>query len=181
MKKLLICNLLLISTIIITLDAKGQANKQHSYSVNFGAEMFAPENFWETHQIGAGISVKTEYTFGKHGSATFNTGLSYFGGKQQFDPLVSPVKELYKPIIAIPLKLGGRYYVGNFYFLGETGAIIMTTFDNSTKAIFSAGLGDKLKIGRNRLDISARQEIWLGKNRQQYNMAVLRVAYELTF
>jgi hypothetical protein len=164
-----------------SITLKAQANKQHSLSVNFGPELFAPEDFWDTHKVGAGISVKTEYTFGKHASTTFNTGLTYFEGKRKFEDFTSPQPEFYRPILAIPLKAGARYYVGNFYFLGEAGAIIMTDFSNTTKAIFSAGLGDKIKIGRKKLDVSARQEIWLGKNREQYNMAVLRVAYEITF
>jgi hypothetical protein len=158
-----------------------QANKQHTLSMNFGPELFAPENFWGTHRVGFGFSVKTEYTFGKHASATFNTGFTHFAGKRQFEDFTSPAPTFYSPIVAIPLKAGARYYVGNFYFLGEAGAIIMTNYSNTTKAVFSAGIGDKINIGRKKLDISARQEIWLGKNREQYNVAALRIAYELTF
>jgi hypothetical protein len=167
--------------LVITLELKAQANKQHSLSINFGPEIFAPENFWGTHKVGAGISLKTEYTFGKHASTTFNTGLTYFDGKQQFENFTSPAPKFYESIVAIPLKLGARYYVGNFYFLGEAGAIIMTKYSNTTKAVFSAGIGDKINIGRKKLDISARQEIWLGKDREEYNMAVLRIAYEINF
>jgi hypothetical protein len=179
MKKIIMYSLLILLTQTITHKTKGQANKQHSLSINFGPELFAPENFWLTHTLGTGVSLKGEYTFGKHASTTFNTGFSYFGGKQRFDNPITGLKETYDPIVAIPIKLGGRYYLGNFYFLGETGAIIMANYSSGTKAIFSAGLGDKIKIGRNKLDISARQEIWLGSSREQYNMAVLRIAYEL--
>ncbi len=158
-----------------------QANQKHTTSINFGPEFFAPENFRETHRVGGGLSVKAEYTFGKHASATFNTGLTYFAGKRQFEDFTSPIPKKYTPIIAIPLKAGGRYYIGNFYLLGEAGVIVMTNFSNTTKAVFSAGLGDKIKIGRKYIDISGRQEIWLGKNNEQYNMAVLRVAYEIVW
>ncbi len=178
MKKLLPILIITSLTFSKSLTLLGQANKQHTLSMNFGPELFAPENFWSTHKAGVGLSIKTEYTFGKHASTTFNTGITYFDGKRQFEDFTSPVPKFYKPIIAIPLKAGARYYVGNFYFLGEAGAIVMTDYSNGTKAVFSAGIGDKIKIGRRKLDISARQEIWLGKNREQYNLAALRIAYE---
>jgi hypothetical protein len=181
MKKILKIIALVVLVQITTPQLKAQANKQHSFSVNFGPELFAPENFWGTHKVGTGLSVKTEYTFGKHASTTFNTGFTYFAGKRTFEDFTSPLPQYYNPIVAIPLKAGARYYVGNFYFLGEAGAIIMTNYSNTTKAVFSAGIGDKIKIGRKKLDISARQEIWLGKNREEYNMAVLRIAYEINF
>jgi hypothetical protein len=181
MKKILLIFATFTIAQITNSPIQAQANKQHTLSINFGPELFAPENFSPTHKVGVGFSVKTEYTFGKHASATFNTGFTYFDGKQVFENFTSPLPEFYKPIVAIPFKAGARYYVGNFYFLGEAGAIVMTNFSNSTKAMFSAGIGDKIKVGRKKLDISARQEIWLGKNREQFNMAVLRVAYELTF
>ena len=181
MKQLLIIIVITPLSFFKTVNLQAQANKQHTISMNFGPELFAPENFWSTHKAGFGLSIKTEYTFGKHASATFNTGFTHFEGKQQFEDFTSPSPSFYKSIFAIPLKAGARYYVGNFYFLGEAGAIIMTNYSNGTKAVFSAGIGDKINIGRKKLDISARQEIWLGKNREQYNLAALRIAYELNF
>jgi hypothetical protein len=181
LKKIIIIFVILTITQITTTPIQAQANKQHSLSINFGPELFAPENFRETHKAGTGLSVKTEYTFGKHASTTFNTGFTYFDGKRIFENFTSPTANFYDPIFAIPIKLGARYYVGNFYFLGEAGAIIMTKYSNTTKAVFTAGIGDKINIGRRKLDISARQEIWLGKNREELNMAVLRVAYEFNF
>jgi hypothetical protein len=181
MKKILLYSLTFVLLNSTALQTNAQANKKHSLSINLGPEVFRPENFWDTHKVGAGISLKTEYTFGKHASATFNTGFTYFDGRRQFEDFTSPAVKFYEPIVAIPLKAGARYYVGNFYLLGEAGAIVMTKYSNTTKAVFSVGIGDKIKIGRNKLDISARQEIWLGKDREEYNMAVLRVAYELNF
>jgi hypothetical protein len=181
MKKLLIVIVITSLAQFKTVKLLAQANKQHTLSMNFGPELFAPENFWDTHKVGGGLSIKTEYTFGKHASTTFNTGITYFDGKRTFEDFTSPLPKYYDAIVAIPIKAGARYYVGNFYFLGEAGAIIMTNYSNTTKAVFSAGIGDKINIGRKKLDISARQEIWLGKNREEYNMAVLRIAYEINF
>jgi hypothetical protein len=158
-----------------------QANNKHSFSINFGPEVFVPEkDFRTTHNVGGGLSIKSEYTFGKHASATFNTGITYINGKQQFEDFTNPGPTFYKSIIALPLKVGARYYIGNFYFLGETGLI--TNLNNSlpTKVIFGAGIGDKIKIGYQKLDVSLRQEMWTA-NREQLNMAVLRIAYEITW
>ena len=83
-----------IVTIILLVFSKytfAQANKQHTWSVNFGPEIIAPERkFWETHKIGLGGSVKGEYTFGKHSSLTVNTGLLVFDGKKRDHNFLAP-------------------------------------------------------------------------------------------
>ena len=175
--------ILVIFCLLITFNKQtfAQANQKHSFSMNFGPEVFVPEtNFFSTHKAGFGFSVKTEYTFGKHASATFNTGITFLKGKQQFEDFTSPSPTFYKSITALPLKLGSRYYIGNFYFLGEAGIIVNLNNSLHTKVVFGAGIGDKIKIGYQKLDISLRQEIWVA-NRDQLNMAVLRIAYEITW
>ena len=181
MKKQFIAYALLIATISYTQVALAQANQKHSLSINFGPEVFVPENFSPTHKVGGGLSFKSEYTFGKHASTTFNTGITYFKGKRVFQTFPIAPQKFYENIVAIPLKAGGRYYIGNFYFLGEVGAVILANYSNNTKAAFSAGLGDKIYIGGRKFDVSARQELWVGANKEQYTMAVLRIAYEITF
>ncbi len=162
-------------------EINAQANKKHSFSMNFGPELFVPEtNFFSTHKVGGGLSIKTEYTFGKHASATFNTGVTFLNGKQRFENFISPSPTFYKSISVIPLKMGGRYYIGNFYFLGEAGLILNLNNSLPTQTAFSAGIGDKIKIGHQKLDLSLRQELWMA-NRDQLNMAVLRIAYEITW
>lgn len=162
-------------------DAIAQANEKHSFSMNFGPEIIAPErDFWATHKIGIGLNVKTEYTFGKHASATFNTGLIFLQGKQRFEDFTSPSPNFYKSITALPLKMGARYYIGNFYFLGEAGFIVNVNKSIPTQTAFAAGIGDKIKLGRQKLDVSLRQEMWVA-NRDRLNLAVLRIAYEITW
>jgi hypothetical protein len=157
-----------------------QANKKESFSVNFGAELFSPEgSFRATHRTGFGPTIKAEYTFGKHLSATFNTGFTYFKGKSVFET-GSLMRTDYKPLLAIPAKAGARYYLGNFYFSGEAGLVILTRHVNSANAALSVGVGDKIKIGHNKLDISVRQEIWFNTPKN-FNIAVLRVAYEIVW
>jgi hypothetical protein len=181
MKKEIIKIFVVLSMLMYVNDVGAQANNKHSFSMNFGPEVFVPENdFWATHKLGGGLSIKTEYTFGKHASATFNTGITYIKGKQQFENFTSPSPTFYKSITALPLKLGARYYIGNFYFLGETGLIMNLNNSLPTKVIFGAGIGDKIKIGYQKLDVSLRQEMWTANN-GQLNMAVLRIAYEITW
>jgi hypothetical protein len=180
MKKSVRPILIICISLVSFAELFAQANKKESFSVNFGVELFGPEsNFRSTHRTGFGPTIKAEYTFGKHLSATFNTGFTYFEGKSVFET-GSLLRTDYKPLLAIPAKAGARYYLGNFYFLGEGGLVVLSRYTNSTNAAISVGVGDKIKIGRNRLDISARQEIWFNTPRN-FNMAVLRVAYEIVW
>jgi hypothetical protein len=157
-----------------------QANKPGSFSINFGPEIFFPEtDFRKTHNTGYGGSFKAEYTFGKHGSVTINSGFSVFSGRTYFETISSTPIE-YKSLVAVPVKAGARYYFGNFYLFGETGVVFLNKYANSTKAILSAGAGDKIKLGDNFLDISLRQETWLNSS-QNFKIAVLRVAYEIVW
>jgi hypothetical protein len=176
-----VCKLLIIGISLLPFTGLfAQANKKESFSMNFGVELFGPEsNFRSTHRTGFGPTIKAEYTFGKHLSATFNTGFTYFTGKSVFET-GSLLRTDYKPLLAIPAKAGVRYYLGNFYFLGEGGLVVLNRYTNSTNAALSVGVGDKIRIGRNKLDISARQEIWFNTPRN-FNMAVLRVAYEIVW
>ena len=176
------CITYVLATIIVmgfTENTSAQANKQHTWSVNFGPELIAPERaFWETHKIGLGGSIKGEYTFGKHSSVTVSTGLLFFNGKRIANNILLGNTIINNKLIAVPIKVGSRYYIGNFYFLGEAGAIFLGDYSDKTRASFSAGLGDKIRIGKHKIDISLRQEIWLG-NKEQLLMAGLRIAYEI--
>jgi hypothetical protein len=157
-----------------------QANKPQSFSLNFGPELTTPESdFRTTHRIGFGGSVKLEYTLGKHFSTTFNTGVNIMQGRKYISP-ATLLSIKYDQLTAIPAKLGARYYLGNFYLAGEGGVVFLQKFTNSTNGVLSIGLGDKIKIGRNRLDISARQEVWFTAA-SNLNMAVIRVAYEIVW
>ncbi|MFM9909095.1 MAG: hypothetical protein ACKVOW_07095 [Chitinophagaceae bacterium] len=157
-----------------------QANKKGSFSINFGPEVsFIETSLRKTHNVGYGGSFKGEYTFGKHGSVTINSGLSVFSGKTYLEP-VSSMPTDYKSIIAIPIKTGARYYFGNFYATGEAGVVFLSKYINTVRPVLSIGMGDKIKIGYGKIDISLRQEFWLG-NPNNLGIAVLRVAYEIVW
>lgn len=178
MKKILRNKALLISLLFITQLVYAQANKQHTLSLNFGPETIFPEaGFRQTHNLGFGASVKGEYTFGKHGSVTINTGFAVLRGRAYFEGFNStPVN--YQNMVAMPVKAGTRYYFGNFYLQGEAGVVFLSKYINATSPLLSIGAGDKFKIGRNYLDISLRQEGWFNKS-PNFNMVVLRLAYEI--
>jgi hypothetical protein len=171
---------LFVTLLFICQQGIAQANKKHSFSLNFGPEVaFTESAFRTTHRAGYGGSIKAEYTFGKHASATINSGILAFQGRGYFENLVFQ-PNVYKNLTAIPLKAGLRYYVGNFYVAGEGGAVFLNNYTNTTRPAVSIGVGDKIKIGSGKLDISLRQEFWLG-NPKSLNMAVLRVAYEIVW
>ena len=172
--------IMLAALLVVCQQGVAQANKKESFSINFGPEIaFTESSFRTTHRAGYGGSIKAEYTFGKHISATVNTGVLVFQGRGYFENLVFQ-PNVYKNLTAIPLKAGFRYYVGNFYAAGEAGAVFLNNYANATRPAVSIGVGDKIKIGQGKLDISLRQEFWFG-NPNNLNMAVLRVAYEIVW
>jgi hypothetical protein len=180
MKQVIMLVLSMSCLLLMVQASMAQANKQESYSINFGPELITPESdFRTTHRTGFGGSVKLEYTFGKHLSTTFNTGVNIMPGRRYIDP-ATLFNVKYKQLTAIPAKLGARYYFGNFYLAGEGGVVFLQNYTNSTNAVLSLGLGDKIKIGQRRLGSSARQEVWFTPARN-LNMAVVRVAYEIVW
>ena len=61
MKKIITYFIVTIILIVFAEYTFAQANKQHTWSVNFGPELIAPERkFWVTHRIGLGGSIKGE-------------------------------------------------------------------------------------------------------------------------
>ncbi len=169
--------ILLVITFLIPLTGISQANKRRSFSISLGPEVYFPEKaFRKTHNAGYGGSVKAEYTFGKHASVTLNSGFSVFSGKANTEvPL--PNTTNYKRLTVIPVKSGFRYYLGDFYFFSEAGIIFLNEFANSNNLTLAAGIGDKIRIGRKKIDISVRQEIWINTP-ANFNTLNFRIAYE---
>lgn len=170
--------LLLMLFAIVSENVFAQANNKGSFTINFGPEIAVPEiRFRETHKNGFGGSFKSEYTFGKHGSVILNGGVTTFSGRTFYRGILLSDGR-HRELVAIPVKTGGRYYLGNFYAQAEAGVVFLKQFRNSTNAVFSLGAGDKLRLGKQVFDISLRQEMWLRRD-GNYNMAVLRIAYEI--
>ncbi|MEP7108941.1 MAG: hypothetical protein ABI760_13195 [Ferruginibacter sp.] len=148
-----------------------QAYKVNTISGSFGAEVLFPESkLSATNKTGGGITLKSEYVFAEHASATINTGYYFMAAKNSLN-IENP------DISAIPIKLGARYYLGSFYGAGEAGAIIFMGDNSSTGFSYSLGLGDKFKLGGNVFDISLRHEGWSTAENSR-GITGLRVAFE---
>lgn len=159
--------------ITIYASAGAQVVKPHTWNLSFGADAAFPENsFRKTHAQGLGITVKSEYVFDKHYSITFSTGFYTLAGRTN---LLNPGG---KAANGLPLKVGGRYYLGNFYLGGEAGYLNLSGFQSKSGFLYSFFLGDELITSKNgnSLDISARHEAWVTDVTRAF--VGLRLAYE---
>ena len=164
----LICLLLLLGMV-----TNAQISKLNSTNLSVGADFnFAERNLNITHQRGIGVTVKSEYVFAKHASATLSVGyVSFYKNK------LSNVDV--QQLSGIPIKAGLRYYLGNFYVASDAGIVIKTGFLSGNAFAYSFSVGDEIitsKRNQNSLDISLRDEGWIRS--QPYNFIGLRLAYE---
>lgn len=165
--------LLLLFIILVSNTGFSQVNKFHTWNLSAGADALFPENnFKKTHGTGFGITGKAEYLFAKHTSVTFSTGIYSLNGKTN---LLNPEG---KSATTIPLKIGGRYYLGNFYIGGEAGWLYQQGFMPNNGFLYSFFLGDELITQKNgnSLDISLRHEAWVTDETRAF--VGLRLAYE---
>jgi hypothetical protein len=128
--------------------------------------LFTEQSLSGTHRMGYGGSVKAEYVFAKHASATLTTGFNFL-----------PAKAGFTDIQNIPVKPGIRYYLGSFYAGGEAGAAFGLGDNGGTAFAWSFGLGDKFHIGKQVFDIGLRHESW-SQNSIRSSIIGLRVGYE---
>jgi hypothetical protein len=164
---------LLILQAPFTIVAIAQPYQKGTFSVSAGAELlFAEAKLSQTHKTGGGASLKGEYVFGKHTSATVASGYYFMHGEN-----TGLLQQ--QNIGAIPLKGGVRYYFGNFYGSGEVGAIYFTNFAEGTSFLYSLGLGDKIAIGSRIIDIGLRHESWM-RTGSTNSVIALRVGYEFS-
>lgn len=150
-----------------------QVNNFHTWNLSIGADALFPENnFRKTHGQGLGITTKAEYLIAKHASIIFSTGIYRLNGKTN---LLNPDG---KAATTVPLKFGGRYYLGNFYIGGETGWLYQQGFKPNNGFLYSFFLGDELITNRNgnSLDISLRHEAWVTDATRAF--VGIRLAYE---
>jgi hypothetical protein len=150
-----------------------QIGKLNSWNLSVGADVIYPENtFRKTHGWGYGATIKAEYVFAKHTSVTGSTGFYHLSPKTN---ILNPGRE---GVSGVPLKLGGRYYLGNFYLGGDAGLLFQGGFKKNDGFVYSFFLGDELVTGKhgNSLDISIRHEAWVTDLTRAF--VGLRLAYE---
>lgn len=148
-----------------------QPYQKGTFSLSMGGEvLFAEKKLSGSHYTGPGATVKGEYVFGKHATATIVSGYYFMKGKNK--GLLN-----YENISAVPAKAGLRYYFGNFYAAGEGGAIFFSGFNQGTGIEYSFGMGDKIKLKSRVIDIALRHEAWV-VNGNSNGVIALRVGYE---
>lgn len=171
MKAVILITIILSTLLTLTNYCNAQAYKAKTFSGSIGADvLFTETKLSSTHKTGAGVSLKSEYVFSEHASITINTGYFFMPGN-----VVSDVKAT--NITAIPVKAGVRYYFGTFYGAGEAGAISFIGNNRRTGFLYSLGMGDKFKLGKNVFDIGLRHEGWSTADGSK-GIIGLRVAYE---
>lgn len=171
MRTIIVTTLIISTFFFFNNRCDAQAYKVKTFSGSVGAEvLFTESKFSATHKTGAGITLKGEYVFAGHASATISSGYYFMPDKDVLNIKTAAIS-------AIPVKIGARYYLGSFYGAAEAGAIIFTGHLSSTGFSYSLGLGDKFRLGRNVFDISLRHEGWSTADMSR-GIIGLRVAYE---
>ncbi|MBL7748702.1 MAG: hypothetical protein JNM19_14795 [Chitinophagaceae bacterium] len=172
MKKFTVIIFILASFLLST-SLSAQIGKMNTWNLSLGADVIYPENnFRKTHGWGYGATVKAEYVFAKHTSVTASTGFYSLAAKTN---ILNPGGET---VFGVPVKVGGRYYIGNFYLGGDAGLMLQSGFKKNEGFVYSFFLGDELVTGKhgNSLDISIRHEAWVTDQARAF--VGLRLAYE---
>lgn len=143
-----------------------QIGQKGSLNISTGVDLVVPSSsLATTHNVGAGVTLKSEYVFARHVSATVAASFYRFPGDEADN------------LEFIPLLAGLRYYTGNFYIGAEAGTgIDLNSNKNGFNYVFS--IGDEIIIGHgsNSLDVSIRIHNWNRETTQRFYG--LRVAYE---
>jgi len=169
------CNIfsILLFLCIVYTSVNAQVVKPHTWNLSIGADGLFPENnFRKTHSKGLGGTIKAEYVFDKHYSIIFSTGYYTLAGRTN---ILNPAG---KAANGVPIKVGGRYYLGNFYLGGEAGYLNVSGFQFKNGFLYSFFVGDELLAGKhgNSIDISVRHEAWVTDKTRAF--IGLRLAYE---
>jgi hypothetical protein len=171
MKKLKKSLLMIITLTGVSFTVVCQPYQKGTFSVSAGGELlFAESNLNASHKTGLGTTLKGEYVFGKHATATVVSGYYFMNGKN-----TETIN--YENISAVPIKAGARYYLGSFYGAGEVGAVYFFGYNKRTGFVYSFGLGDKIKLSSRVIDIALRHEAWVLAGNSNAVIA-LRVGYE---
>ena len=171
MKTTIVTTLILSALFFVDNRCVAQAYQPKTFSGSVGAEVLFTEAIVSgTNKTGGGMTLKGEYVFSKHTSATISSGYYYLPAKNILDVTTDAIS-------AIPVKAGVRYYLGNFYGAGEAGAIMFIGNNSTAGFAYSLGLGDKFHLGKNVFDVSLRHEGWSTADRS-LGIIGLRVAYE---
>ena len=175
MKKLIITLSLLIGfTSAINAQTEKAANK-----LGIGAEFALPIGSFglsNTYNIGYGIAVQGEHGLSKALKLTASTGYLLFEVTESITNGSAIYTEVKKNYGAVPLKVGGKYYLGNFYGAAEVGAVFGQQLGGTALA-YHFGIGISVPVTKkSALDFSARIEEW-DRAKSGFPFIALRAAY----
>lgn len=171
MKTIIVTTLALSILLLANICCSAQAYSPQTFSGSIGGEvLIAERQLSATNKTGGGFSLKGEYVFGGHASATISSGYYFMPAKNILNVKTEAVS-------AIPVKAGARYYLGSFYGAGEVGKIFFMGDDSRSGFVYSLGLGDKINVGNRVIDIGLRHEGWSTSDVSR-GFIGLRVAYE---
>jgi hypothetical protein len=179
--------ILLTSLLMATIPVFSQITTLSDAELGFGFEAAMPmKGLKETHKTGLGGSIKFAYTLPNtyYLSPTFQAGFITYSGKPLPEDQTNLLKETYKPLFFIPVKVGMRYtFAGGIYGEPQLGASMILSEDDMGVPNNSIGFTYALNLGFQTLpgiDISARYEAVKFVN-GDVSMAGIRLAYHFTF
>ena len=159
--------ILLCCVLFSSVHMVAQKRIDYPLFVSVSPDLIVPNSeFAETHTTGFGASVTIGYKLNRNLAPVITYSYYSVPGKN------TAVKDLKANL----LTAGGRLYLGNFYLLGNAGAIITSGYDNATRFVFGAGGGDEIRLNsRSKLDITAAYESFnTGRNN---GIFALRLGY----
>ncbi|MXV13699.1 outer membrane beta-barrel protein [Hufsiella ginkgonis] len=138
-----------------------------------GAEFGIPSgSFGNVFTIGFGGSGKFEVPITREFYATATAGFTTFYLKEDMKPLT--INKSY-----VPLKVGGKYYFGNYFFgEGELGLSIGTNKNAGSAFVWAPGAGISFPVTKDGyIDAGVRYERW-ARDGGNINQAGFRIAYK---
>lgn len=144
-----------------------QIGKKGSMNISIGADGLLPSGtFATTHRNGFGGTLKSEYVFARHVSATLAGSYLSFQDREG------------DALRLLPLLAGLRYYVGNFYISAEGGSGFQQHPAHRSAFLYAFAAGDEIITGPggNSLDLSLRIQTWNSESRTRFYS--LRLVYE---
>jgi hypothetical protein len=171
-------SLLLIS--LILLKAKMFAQKTNNFSI--GVNFLIPASVPDTNKtIGSGIHFGGEHFFSPRISGNVSIGYLLFKGK-----IITWDNKEVKNFAMLPLLIGGKFYIENFYVGVDAGIAIAANKNTGTNLVLSPAIGYRRKhldvgfylLGVPQTFASIPENIYFIKG--GYSYLGLRVNYILT-
>lgn len=182
MRKVILLTFFLMGTIA----AFSQITTLSDSELGFGLEVAMPmSGLKETQKSGIGGSIKFAQTiYNTKFAPSFQAGFITFSGKPIPEDQTNLLKETYKQLFFIPVKLGLRFTTSfGLYAEPQAGTSLVLSETDLGESNTSSGFTYAMNVGFQTLpgiDVSARYEAVSFAN-STVSMAGVRIAYHFTF